>query len=145
MLLIWSFTVHSLGKNRRIIQFLKGAFRIRPPIEPIVPSWDLHVVLQALAGAPFEPLHSASLKYLILKTAFFLLSLLLLQLVSYRRYIRFLIYLCLLSLMLYLDLILLLFPSLNVIDYLNREVELKAWFPNLSTLEERAIRKHCPV
>jgi hypothetical protein len=67
-----SFTVHSLGKDRQIIQFLKGVFRIRPPIKPIVPSWDLHVVLQALAGAPFEPLNSASLKYLTLKTAFLL-------------------------------------------------------------------------
>jgi hypothetical protein len=66
------FTVHSLGKDRRIVQFLRGAFRIRPPIKPIVPSWDLHVVLQALAGAPFEPLNSASLKYLTFKTAFLL-------------------------------------------------------------------------
>ena len=66
------FTIHSLGKDKRIIQFLKGSFRIRPPVKPVVPSWSLHVVLSALAGAPFEPIGTSSIKYLTWKTAFLL-------------------------------------------------------------------------
>ena len=36
------------------------------------PLMDLHIVLSALAGAPFEPIGSASLQYLTWKMAFLL-------------------------------------------------------------------------
>jgi hypothetical protein len=61
---------------------------------------------EALAGAPFELLHSASLKYLVLKTAC-LLAITSAATVRELQAIHSLpVFLCLLSLMLYLDLIL---------------------------------------
>ena len=53
--------------------FLKGARRLRSQARaPTVPPWDLGLVLGALGQAPFEPLESASLKWLYYKTAFLL-------------------------------------------------------------------------
>ncbi len=139
------FTIHSLGKDRRIIHFLRGAFRIRPPVKPVVPTWDLHVVLQALTGAPFEPMVNADLKYVTWKTSF------LLAITSAARVSE------LQALDSHPDLsrvskthaILRLNPSFipktTLVEYLNREIELQAFFPDPSTLEQRAMRKHCPV
>ncbi|XDV36868.1 hypothetical protein PO909_006583, partial [Leuciscus waleckii] len=59
----------SLGKHDLIIRFLRGARRLNPPRPPLVPSWDLSVVLTALQSAPFEPLQSVKLKFLSIKTA----------------------------------------------------------------------------
>ncbi|XP_056619862.1 uncharacterized protein LOC130434030 [Triplophysa dalaica] len=59
----------SLGRHDLIIRFLKGARRVNPPRPRSVPSWDLNVVLQGLAMAPFEPLGDASLPHLTMKTA----------------------------------------------------------------------------
>ncbi len=53
-------------------QFLKGARRLRPPRTTSLPSWSLDVVLEALAKAPFEPLHSVDMKLISIKTAFLL-------------------------------------------------------------------------
>ncbi|XDV14355.1 hypothetical protein PO909_014626 [Leuciscus waleckii] len=69
----------SLGKHDLIIRFLRGARRLNPPRPPLVPSWDLSVVLTALQSAPFEPLQSVELKSLSMKTA------LLVALVSIKR------------------------------------------------------------
>ena len=55
-----AFAIHSLGKDSRVAQFLRGSFRIRPLVKPVVPSWDLHVDLQVLCGASFEPMNMAS-------------------------------------------------------------------------------------
>ncbi|XP_067283412.1 uncharacterized protein ighd [Pseudorasbora parva] len=63
---------HSLGKNELIVRFLKGARRLNPPCPPSVPIWDLAVVLEAMKGPPFEPLQTATIKLLSLKTAFLL-------------------------------------------------------------------------
>ncbi|CAM4416232.1 unnamed protein product [Leuciscus chuanchicus] len=59
----------SLGKHDLIIRFLRQARRLNPPRPPLVPSWDLSVVLTALQSAPFEPLQSVELKFLSMKTA----------------------------------------------------------------------------
>ncbi|XDV35093.1 hypothetical protein PO909_005124 [Leuciscus waleckii] len=59
----------SVGKHDLIIRFLRGARRLNPPRPPLVPSWDLSVVLTALQSAPFEPLQSVELKFLSMKTA----------------------------------------------------------------------------
>ncbi|KAL0199171.1 hypothetical protein M9458_007711, partial [Cirrhinus mrigala] len=59
----------SLGKHQLVVRFLSGARRVNPPRPHLVPSWDLAVTLQGLREAPFEPLASAELKYLSLKTA----------------------------------------------------------------------------
>ena len=44
----------------------------RPPQKPLIPSWDLNQVLQALTRTPFEPIAHASLMDLSIKTAFLL-------------------------------------------------------------------------
>ncbi len=59
----------SLGKHDLIVRFLKGAKRMNPSKSPLVPSWDLSIVLAGLQRGPFEPLDSVELKFLSLKTA----------------------------------------------------------------------------
>ncbi len=49
------------------MSFLKGAKRLHRPRPPLVPPWDLEVVLRALSHPPFEPLTSVGLKELSLK------------------------------------------------------------------------------
>ncbi len=59
----------SLGKHDLIVRFLKGARRMNPTRSPLVPSWDLSIILAGLHRGPFEPLDSVELKFLSLKTA----------------------------------------------------------------------------
>ncbi len=59
----------SLGKHDLIVRFLKGARRMNPSRPPLVPSWDLSIVLAGLQWGPFEPLDSVELKFLSAKTA----------------------------------------------------------------------------
>ncbi len=59
----------SLGKHDLIVRFLKGARRMNPSRSPLVPSWDLSIILAGLQRGPFEPLDSVELKFLSLKTA----------------------------------------------------------------------------
>ncbi len=59
----------SLGKHDLIVSFLKGARRMNPSRSPLVPSWDLSIVLAGLQRVPFEPLDSVELKFLSAKTA----------------------------------------------------------------------------
>ncbi len=59
----------SLGKHDLIVSFLKGARRMNPSRSPLVPSWDLSIVLAGLQRGPFEPLDSVELKFLSAKTA----------------------------------------------------------------------------
>ncbi len=59
----------SLGKHDLIVRFLKGARRMNPSRPPLVPSWDLSIILAGLQRGPFEPLDSVELKFLSLKTA----------------------------------------------------------------------------
>ena len=61
-----------LGKHHLVVRFLRGARRMRPAARSRVPTWDLAVVLEGLAEAPFEPLESAEAKNLTLKVAFLL-------------------------------------------------------------------------
>ncbi len=42
---------------------------MNPSSPPLVPSWDLSIVLAGLQRGPFEPLDSVELKFLSLKTA----------------------------------------------------------------------------
>ena len=44
----------------------------RPRVTPVLPQWDLGIVLEALSKPPYEPLREASLKHLTLKTVFLL-------------------------------------------------------------------------
>ncbi len=58
----------SLGKHDLIVRFLKGARRMNPSRPPLVPFWDLSIVLAELQRGPFEPLDSVELKFLSAKT-----------------------------------------------------------------------------
>ncbi|XP_073429908.1 uncharacterized protein [Dendrobates tinctorius] len=51
-----------------VSRFMRAAARSRPIATQKVPSWDLNLVLSALTGPPFEPIQSAPLKTLSLKT-----------------------------------------------------------------------------
>lgn len=62
----------SLGRNDLVIRFLRGAKRLNPPRPPSVPMWDLSTVLEAMKGAPFEPIQSIDIKHLSLKMVFLL-------------------------------------------------------------------------
>ncbi len=62
----------STGAHNLVIRFLRGARRLRPSRPPTVPSWDLALVLEALALQPFEPLQTVGLRELSLKTALLL-------------------------------------------------------------------------
>ncbi len=59
----------SIGKHDLVARFLRGARRLNPPRPPSIPSWDLALVLRALQIAPFEPLQSADLRILSMKTS----------------------------------------------------------------------------
>ncbi len=59
----------SLGKHDLIVRFLRGARRLNPSRPPLMPSWDLSIILAGLQRGPFEPLDSVELKYLSAKTA----------------------------------------------------------------------------
>ncbi len=58
----------SIGKHDLVVRFLRGARQLNPPRPPSIPSWDLALVLRALQIAPFEPLQSADLRILSMKT-----------------------------------------------------------------------------
>lgn len=62
----------SVGRDKDVVLFLRGARRLHPPNRPVAPAWDLSLVLEALRSLPFEPLASADLKWLSLKTVFLL-------------------------------------------------------------------------
>ncbi|KAK7878584.1 hypothetical protein WMY93_030420 [Mugilogobius chulae] len=62
----------SVGSHSLVSRFLKGALRLRPPRLTRVPSWDLPLVLEGLCSSPFEPLNSAALKWVSIKTVFLL-------------------------------------------------------------------------
>ncbi|XP_067258622.1 uncharacterized protein [Chanodichthys erythropterus] len=62
----------SLGRDPLVVRFLRGALRLRPVVCTKTPTWDLTIVLQGLAEAPFEPIEEVSDKFLTLKTIFLL-------------------------------------------------------------------------
>ncbi|KAI2664367.1 enzymatic polyprotein [Labeo rohita] len=62
----------SVGKDPLVTRFLHGALRLRPPVRPRVPTWDLAVVLEALCRPLFEPIEESSDYFLSIKTALLL-------------------------------------------------------------------------
>ena len=44
----------------------------RPRVTPVLPQWDLCIVLEALSKPPYEEIQEASSKHLTLKTVFLL-------------------------------------------------------------------------
>ncbi|KAI2646506.1 SET domain-containing protein 4 [Labeo rohita] len=62
----------SVGRNPLVTRFLRGALRLRPPVRPRVPPWDLSVVLEALCRPPFELVEEISDRFLAIKTVLLL-------------------------------------------------------------------------
>ena len=58
--------------HRTISDMITSMELLRPRAMPILPQWDLGIVLEALSKSPYEPLREASFKHLTLKTVFLL-------------------------------------------------------------------------
>ena len=58
--------------HRAISDMIASMELQRPRATPVLPQWDLGVVLEALNKPPYEPLREASFKHLTLKTVFLL-------------------------------------------------------------------------
>jgi len=56
--------------NRSIHFLIEGMNNKRPPVRKIMPEWDLGTVLKHLNGSPYEPLQSADIRDLTVKTVF---------------------------------------------------------------------------
>ncbi|XP_046692704.1 uncharacterized protein LOC124377322 [Silurus meridionalis] len=63
---------NTIGHHPLVCRFMKGARRLSTFSKPLVPPWDLSVVLSALSQSPFEPIESIDLKLLSLKVALLL-------------------------------------------------------------------------
>ncbi len=50
------FNGETVGKHSIVSRFLKGVRHLRPITKPMLPAWDLPLVLEALGEAPFEAL-----------------------------------------------------------------------------------------
>lgn len=53
----------SAGQHPLVSRFMKGARRKLAVSRPLVPLWDLSIVLEALSQHPFEPLEEVGLKF----------------------------------------------------------------------------------
>ena len=54
--------------HRTISDMIASMELQRPRVTPVLPQWDLGIVLEALSKSPYVPLLEASLKHLTLKT-----------------------------------------------------------------------------
>ncbi|XP_050972479.1 uncharacterized protein LOC127169281 [Labeo rohita] len=63
---------NTMGRHPLVCRFMRGARRLNRVSRPLIPPWDLSVVLNALSRTPFEPIDSSDLKLLSLKTALLL-------------------------------------------------------------------------
>lgn len=62
----------SIGSNRLMVAFLKGAVRLKPPVRVVCTQWDLRLVLDSLCSAPYEAIEQADIRSLSMNTAFLL-------------------------------------------------------------------------
>ncbi|XP_073408896.1 uncharacterized protein [Dendrobates tinctorius] len=60
---------YNVAGNRWVTRFISACQRSEPVHIPQLPAWNLSLVLYAFTQAPFEPISSASMKCLSLKTA----------------------------------------------------------------------------
>ena len=58
--------------HRTISDMIASMELQRPRVMPVLPQWDLGIVLEALSKSPYEPLGEALFKHLTLKTVFLL-------------------------------------------------------------------------
>ena len=69
----------TVSSNTDLSTLIKGLFVVSARPRMLSETWDLPTVLKYLAGPPFEPIHTAPLRLVAVKTAF------LVQLASARR------------------------------------------------------------
>ena len=75
--------------HRAISDMIASMELQRPRATPVLPQWDLGVVLEALNKPPYEPLREASFKHLTLNTVFLLAMASAGRLRFYQNYIQF--------------------------------------------------------
>ncbi|XP_056425878.1 anion exchange protein 4 [Hyla sarda] len=63
---------YKLAEHPWIKRFLSATVRMSPVVRPLVPPWDLNIVLNSLTKTPFEPLVEVPLKILTFKPVFLL-------------------------------------------------------------------------
>ena len=73
----WTRTDRKLHINclelKAVVSALQHSMELqRPRFTPVLPQWDLGIVLEALSKPPYQPLREASFKHLTLKTVFLL-------------------------------------------------------------------------
>ena len=59
-----------VGQDKDLSELITGMSNLRPRKRSLVPNWSLPLVLNILSKAPFEPLATASMKFVTLKTVF---------------------------------------------------------------------------
>jgi hypothetical protein len=60
----------SVSTNGDLSKLIKGIFNSNPILKPLLPNWDLPLVLWRLCDPPFEPLLSCDIKIVTWKTVF---------------------------------------------------------------------------
>ncbi len=63
---------NTIGQHPLVCRFMRDARRLNRVSKPLIPPWDLSVVLNALSQPPFEPVDNIDLKLLSLKVALLL-------------------------------------------------------------------------
>jgi hypothetical protein len=136
---------NTIGSPVWVIQWVKGLRATQPPRRQLAPPWDLGIVLTALTEKPYEPLETASIEALTIKTAF------LIAMVSSRRVSDLQ---ALSSDPTYLTLnpqsaILRVNPAFlpkTLTDVaLNTDIEIEAFLPKPVNKLERLMARNCPV
>ena len=61
-----------IGQNRDLRELILGMSQLKPSKKSLVPNWNLPLVLNSLIKEPFEPMQSADMKFVTLKTVFLL-------------------------------------------------------------------------
>ncbi|KAK0152765.1 hypothetical protein N1851_005700 [Merluccius polli] len=120
------------GQHPLVCRFMKGARRKLPVSRPLVPLWDLSVVLEALSHHPFEPLEAVGMKFVSLKVV------LLLALTTAKRFAPGISKVCLRPNPVFV-------PKVVESTYRCRTVELSAFHPPpFSSAEEQRLNTLCP-
>ncbi len=64
------FDGRPLGQNKDLCTLITGMYQLRPAKRVLIPNWSLPLVLNMLLKPPFEPLETADIKFVTLKTVF---------------------------------------------------------------------------
>jgi hypothetical protein len=134
-----------LASHPLIADWIKGAKRSRPVIKDVVPRWNLSLVLNALMEKPYEPAFKADIDVWTRKTAFILAITSAsrcseLQALDIRPELTVFrkeaVSLCLNPAVT---------PKVRKDQYMDKEIDLAAFFPEPRTRQERAWHSLCPV